>query len=319
LTIYVIRRLLLIIPTLFMVTILVFLLSHFIPGDAIDILAAELEQVTGEQVDREMVAHLLGLDMPIHEQYGRWVGNIILHGDFGTSLRSQYSVGGEIAARVPVTFELGILAIIIGAIIAIPIGILSAIRQDTLADYVGRSFSIVMISVPVFWVATIVMIYPSIWWGWSPPMELIPFIKDPMGNLGMFLLPAFIMGLGMTGGTMRMVRTTMLEVLRQDYIRTAWAKGLKERVVIFRHGLKNAMMPVVTIMGYQLPLILGGSVIIEQIFCLPGMGRLMLQSLNQRDYPVVSALNLIMSAFVMFVNLAVDMTYAFLDPRVRYT
>jgi peptide/nickel transport system permease protein len=163
-----------------------------------------------------------------------------------------------------------------------------------------------------------IMIYPSIWWGWSPPMELIPFAKDPIGNLGMFLLPAIVLGTASTGATMRMTRTMMLEVMRQDYTRTAWAKGLTERVIVMRHALKNALIPVITIIGMQLPMIIGGSVIIEQIFVLPGIGRLMIDALKQRDYPIVSAINLILATFVVVCNLFVDLAYGWLDPRIHY-
>ena len=162
------------------------------------------------------------------------------------------------------------------------------------------------------------MIYPSIWWGWSPPMQLISFTQDPLGNLGMFILPAFILGMGLTGSTMRMTRTMMLEVLRQDYTRTAWAKGLTERVIVIRHALKNALIPVITIIGMQIPMLIGGAVIIEQIFVLPGMGRLLLDALSQRDYPVVSAVNLVLATFVIVINLLVDLTYGWMDPRIHY-
>jgi peptide/nickel transport system permease protein len=210
------------------------------------------------------------------------------------------------------------MTIIISVLVAIPIGVFSAIRQDSTADYILRSMSILLISVPIFWIGTMIMIYPSIWWGWSPPMEYISFAKDPLGNLGMFILPAMVMGLSSTGASMRMTRTMMLEVQRQDYIRTAWSKGLTERVVVMRHALKNALIPVITIIGMQLPLIVGGSVIVEQIFVLPGIGRLMIEALNQRDYPIVSAIVLIMSTFVVGMNLLVDVTYGWLDPRIHY-
>ena len=179
----------------------------------------------------------------------------------------------EILHRLPISLELAIMSLIIGMIISIPIGVYAAIRQDTISDYILRSLAVVLISVPAFWIGTMVMIYPSIWWGWSPPMQYISFGKDPLGNIGMFLIPSFILGTAMTGSSMRMTRTMMLEVLRQDYTRTAWAKGLSERVIVIRHALKNALIPVITIIGMQLPMLIGVSVIIEQIFVLPGMGR----------------------------------------------
>lgn len=182
----------------------------------------------------------------------------------------------------------------------------------------GRSFAILCISVPGFWLGTLVMIYPSLWWGWSPPILLIPFTEDPLGNLQMFIIPAVIMGMLLSGVNMRMMRTMMLEVLRQDYIRTAWSKGLRERVVVIRHALKNALIPVVTIIGLQMPIMIGGTVILEQIFCLPGVGRLLLEAIVQRDYPVVTGVMLFFATAILIINLLVDLTYAYLDPRVSY-
>ena len=182
----------------------------------------------------------------------------------------------------------------------------------------GRSIAIIGLATPNFWLALMVVIYPTIWWGWSPPMRLIPFTEDPLGNLGMFFIPSLILGAAASAATMRMTRTMMLEVLRQDYIRTAWSKGLKERVVVMRHAVKNALIPVVTLIGMQLPLLVGGSVIMENIFNLPGLGRLILDSLNKRDYPVVSGVNLFFATVVMANNLFIDLIYPYLDPRVRY-
>ena len=221
--------------------------------------------------------------------------------------------------RLPVTIELGVMAIVIGLLIALPVGIYSAIRQDTAADYAGRSIAIIGLATPNFWLALMVMVYPAIWWGWSPPMRLIPFTEDPLGNLGVFLIPSLILGTASAASTMRMTRTMMLEVLRQDYIRTAWSKGLNERVVIMRHAVKNALIPVVTLIGLQLPLLVGGAVIMENIFNLPGLGRLMVQALEQRDYPVVSGVNLFFATAVVGINLMIDLIYPYLDPRVRYS
>ena len=307
----------LLIPNLFIVSGLVFLLMRLIPGDIIDAMVNEMGPEGGGSLDRAAIERRLGLDVPIHVQYGRWMGDL-LQGNLGTSFRGDEPVIEQILPRLPVTLELGVFAVIIGLLISLPIGIYSAIRQDTAADYGGRSLAIIFISVPSFWTATIVMVYPAIWWGWSPPLELIPFAEDPLGNLRMFLLPAALLGMALSGTTMRMTRTMALEVLRQDYIRTAWSKGLKERVVVMRHALKNALIPVVTIVGFQLPILIGGSVIIEQIFVLPGIGRLLLSALGQREYHLVSAINLMLATAVMVVNLGIDLTYAYLDPRVRY-
>ncbi|MDE0228486.1 MAG: ABC transporter permease [Spirochaetaceae bacterium] len=210
------------------------------------------------------------------------------------------------------------MAIVIGLVIALPVGIYSAIRQDTAADYLGRSFAILGLATPNFWLALMVVLYPAIWWGWSPSMELIPLAEDPLGNLGMFLIPSLILGTASAAATMRMTRTMMLEVLRQDYIRTAWAKGLRERVVVMRHAVKNALIPVVTLIGLQLPILIGGSVIMENIFNLPGLGRLMVVALEERDYPVVSGVNLFFATAVVLFNLLIDLLYSYLDPRVRY-
>ena len=316
---YFIRRLLLIIPTLLILSVLVFFTIRFIPGDAVD---AELMEAIGTggsmEVDREALEQMWGLDVPVYVQYGRWIEGIFLHGTLGQSFQAGWTVEDKMIGRLPVTIELGVLAIIIGLVIALPIGIFSAMRQDTAADYVGRTIAIMGMATPNFWLAIMVMIYPSIWWGWSPPIEVIPFTEDPLGNLGVFIIPSLILGTSMSAGTMRLTRTMMLEVLRQDYVRTAWAKGLTERVVILRHVIKNALIPIVTLIGAQLPLMVGGSVIIENIFALPGLGRLFLVALNNRDYPVVQGINLFLSSIVMFNILLTDMIYPYLDPRVRY-
>jgi peptide/nickel transport system permease protein len=314
---YIIRRLLLLIPTIFIVTIIIFFLIRWVPGDAIDVIEATLSQGGTVDIDREAIKAALGLDVPAHEQYVIWLGKFI-RGDLGNSIIQNRPVLEMIMERVPVSLELGLLAILTSVIVSLPLGIFSAVRQDTAGDYVGRTIAIVMMSVPNFWLGTLVMIYPSTWWGWSPPVELIRFSVDPWGHVGMFILPAFIMGAQTAGGTMRLTRTMMLEVMRQDYIKTAWSKGLTERSVIIRHAIKNAFIPVITILGAQLNMLIGGMVIIENIFCLPGMGQLMLQSLNQRDYPLVSGITLCAAVFVMFMNLLVDIAYTWLDPRIRY-
>jgi peptide/nickel transport system permease protein len=278
-------------------------------------MAAELP--SGSNLTTESVRHSLGLDVPIQVQYGRWLLGTV-QGDLGKSLWTGRAVTDEILGRLPISFELGLFAIITSLLIAIPIGVYSAMRQDTWGDYVGRSIAILAISLPSFWLGTIVIVYPSIWWNWSPPMEYIPFVSDPAGNLLQFIIPGAIMGMVMSGTTMRMTRTMMLEVLRQDYIRTAWSKGLSEWIIVFRHALKNALIPVVTIVGVTLPVLIGGSVILEQIFALPGIGRLLIEAVNRRDYPVISGINLFLASFVLIINLAVDVIYAYLDPRVRY-
>ena len=314
---YVIRRLLLLIPTWVLLTILVFLSVRFIPGDVIDAMVGRMQYMAGD-IDREALEKMLGLDQPVHVQYGRWVGGMLFEGTMGDSLLGGWSVEEKIFGRLALTIELGLLAIFIALIIAVPVGIFSALRQDTAMDYAGRSFAILGLATPDFWLATMIMIYPAIWWAWSPPMELIPFTEDPVGHLSTFVLPCLILGTHFSASIMRLTRTMMLEVLRQDYIRTAWSKGLRERVIIVRHAIKNALIPVVNLIGLHFPLLVGGSVIIENIFALPGLGRLLLDALSDRDYPVVSGVNLLFATVVMGGNLLVDLIYPYLDPRVRY-
>ena len=329
---YIIRRLLLIIPTLFVLTILVFLSVRFIPGDAIDAMLGKTEFL-GANVDRAALERMMGLDVPVYVQYGRWIGVVptpdwitgetrfkgLLQGSLGQSLiGNQGAVREKITGRLAVTVELGVIAIVIGLLIALPVGIYSAMRQDTAADYAGRSVAILGLATPNFWLAIMVVLYPSLWWAWSPPMEWVPFGEDPLGNLGVFILPSLVLGTALAAATMRMTRTMMLEVLRQDYVRTAWAKGLRERVVVMRHAFKNALIPVVTLIGLQLPILIGGSVIMESIFNLPGLGRLMLVALEDRDYPVVSGVNLFFATAVVLFNLLIDLLYSWLDPRVRF-
>ena len=313
---YIIRRLLLVIPTVLLVSLLVFFMIRLIPGSIVDTMVSFNQYAT--EKDKQAIEHALGFDVPIIVQYGRWMGRIILHGDLGKSLWTNQPIINDIKARWPVTLELGILGIIVAQLIALPVGIYSAIRQDKIGDYFARSFAIMAIAVPNFWVATMVIVFPSIWWGYMPSIRLIHFTIDPIGNLKMFIIPAIVLGMEFSGMTMRMTRTMMLEVLRQDYIRTAWAKGLSERIVIIRHALKNALIPVITILGWQLPVLIGGTVIIENIFQLPGMGQLIINATQQRDYTIVSAVMFIFAFAILLINLLVDMTYAFLDPRIHY-
>ncbi len=319
------------IPTLFIATIVVFLLIRLMPGDVIDTIIEDLQnRGTNEAAiaaTRAFIEEELGLDVPAPLQYARWLGVLpqadgrvsgILQGDFGRSLWSKKPVLQRIGPRWPVTLELGLMALAVSQLISLPIGIYSALRQDTLGDYAARSVAFALIAVPNFWVATLVIVLPSIWWGYTPPLMLVRFGDDPLGNLQMFILPAIVLGMGMSGMTMRMTRTMMLEVLRQDYVRTAWAKGLRERLIVVRHALKNAFIPVVTQIGLLLPLLVGGTVIIENIFGLPGMGQLTLDAISKRDYATVSGLMLLVAAAIMVINLGVDLLYAWLDPRIHY-
>jgi len=313
---YILRRLLALVPTLFIASVIVFVTVRLIPGDVIDLMLSQ-NDLTASSRTREQLIAALGLDKPMWEQYLHWISRIVLHGDMGTSLWRGTPVTQQLLERVPVTFELGAIALLVGLAIALPIGVYSAIRQDTTGDYVARSFSIVLLAIPSFWLGTMVMVFPSIWWGWSPSVEYVPFTESPAKNLHQLIVPGVVLGAALSAITMRMTRTMMLEVLRQDYIRTAWAKGLNERLVIVRHALRNALIPVITLVGLQVPLLIGGAVIIEQIFVIPGMGLLMLEAVQQRDYPVVTGVFLMVGVVVLMVNLVVDLTYGLLDPKVR--
>ena len=312
---YVIRRLLLFIPTLFIVSMLVFLSVRLLPGDFVDLLLSD-PMYGATEVDRERFRERLGLNVPsahrlravdARDSVGRHLGQSLL--------RDHKPVEIKILDRVPVTLELGGAALLIGLLIALPVGIYSAVRQDTLGDYAGRSVAIFGLATPNFWLGLMVLIFPGIWWGWTPPLRLFDFSEDPLSHIGMFLIPGLILGTGLSAATMRMTRTMMLEVLRQDYVRTAWAKGLRERVVVVRHVLsRTRSSPVVTLIGLQLPILVGGSVIIETLFNLPGLGSLLVQALSLRDYPMVSGINLFFATFILFANLLIDLLYAYLDP-----
>ncbi len=311
---FVIRRLLALLPTLLFTSLIVFSSIRLIPGDVIDLMLSQNDISTGN--DRQVVEAALGLDQPVHIQYFRWVGGV-LQGDLGRSLWQNVPVTEQLAATLPITFELGILALVVALSVAIPIGIYSAMRQDTAGDYVARSFSLIMLAIPSFWLGTLVMVFPSVWWRWAPPLAYTPFLEDPVANLAHMIVPAILLGLSMSAVTMRMTRTMMLEVLRQDYIRTARAKGLGENLVVFRHALRNGLIPVITLIGLQAPLLIGGAVILEQIFVVPGMGLLLLEAVFQRDYPVVTGVFLVVGLAILLINLLVDLTYGFLDPKVR--
>jgi peptide/nickel transport system permease protein len=301
------------IPSLLIASLFVFSLPRLLPGDVVQLMLDE--KAYGK--DLEDLRAKLGLDRPIYIQYFEWLGQVA-RGDLGESLWTRQPVLDELAHRLPVSLELGAFALLFSVIIAVPIGVLAAVRQDTLADYLMRSLAIVGLSVPGFWIATLAILLPAIWWGWSPPVRFTTWSADPWRHVAQFLLPAFILGIASAAAIMRLTRGTLLEVLRQDYVRTAWSKGLRERAVVLKHSLKNALIPVVTVLGIQVAQILGGTVIFESIFGLPGMGRFLFDAINQRDYPVIQGVNLLIVTVVVIVNLAVDALYAALDPRIRY-
>jgi len=310
---YLARRLLVAIPSLIIASAIVFTLPRLIPGDAVQLMLAE----TSYAKDLDELRAKLGLDRAIHVQYAEWVGRVV-RGDLGESLWTRRPVVDELAQRLPVTAELALYATVIALLIALPIGVLAAARQDTLADYVARSVAILGLSLPGFWLGTLLIVLPAIWWGWRPVTGFVEFRQDPLAHVSQLLLPALILGIASAAALMRLTRGMLLEALRQDYVRTAWAKGLGERKVVIKHALRNAVIPVVTLLGTQLPLILGGTVVIETIFGLPGVSRFLFDAINQRDYPVIQGVNLLVVSTVVIVNLGVDVLYGVLDPRIRY-
>jgi peptide/nickel transport system permease protein len=310
---YVLKRLLLMVPTLLLVSIIVFSLTRLIPGDVVVLMFEEKAYAK----DLDALRAKLGLDKPLYIQYGTWLGRVV-RGDLGESLWTKRPVMEEIKRRLVVSVELGIMAIAVALCLALPIGVLSAVRQDTVQDYTARSSAILGLSVPGFWMATLIIVMPSIWFGWAPPLQFTPYEQNLWQHLSQFIAPAIILGIASGASIMRLTRALMLEVLRQDYIRTAWAKGLRERRVVLRHAFKNALIPVITIVGIQIAQVASGTVIMETIFGLPGMGRFLVDAIYQRDYPVVQGVNLLIAAIIVGVNLLVDVTYAYFDPRIRY-
>jgi peptide/nickel transport system permease protein len=311
---YLARRLLLVVPTLLGVTIVVFSMVRLLPGDAVSMLLQDYAYAR----DADELRARLGLDLPVHVQYFAWLSGV-LHGNLGTSLRSNEPVTIELSNRMPVTAELGLMAIAIGLLIAVPVGVISAVRQDTRTDYVARSLAIGMLAIPGFWLGTLVITLPSIWWQWTPPLRYTKLWDDPGKNLGQMIIPAIILGIALSGTVMRLTRGQMLEVLRQDYVRTAAAKGLNEWAIVVRHVLRNAFIPVLTLLGLEVAIVVGGAVVIESVFALPGIGRYLLEGIQYRDYPVIQALNLIFATVVVLSNLLVDLLYGWFDPRVRYS
>ena len=288
------------IPSLLIASLIVFTLPRLIPGDVVVLMLAEKAYAK----DLEELRAKLGLDRPLPVQYLEWLGRVA-RGDLGDSLRTKRPVLEEIGQRLPVTFELATFGLAFALMIAVPVGVIAAARQDTVKDYVARSLAILGLSVPAFWLATLLIVLPAIWWGWRPVTGFVEFSRDPVGHLTQLLLPALILGIATGAALMRLTRGMLLEVLRQDY--TAWAKGLAEPII-----------PVVTLLGTQLPQIIGGTVIIEMVFGLPGMSRFLFDAINQRDYPVIQGVNLVVVSLIVLVNLGVDALYAVLDPRIRY-
>jgi peptide/nickel transport system permease protein len=313
---YLAKRLLLIVPTLLGVASLVFVIMRVIPGDvALLILGGD-----SGQIDRAQLAamhHRLGLDQPLLVQFGKWLW-AVLHFDFGVSLWTGRPVVEELLVRLPLSLELAILATIVAVVLAIPFGMLAAVRQDSWLDYVIRVISIGGLAIPSFWAGILVILFLVLYFGWGPPLEYTPPWVDPWANFQQMVWPVVTVGYRYAAVTTRMTRSTLLEVMREDYIRTAWAKGLRERVVVVRHALKNAMLPVITLIGTEFAFLIGGLVVTETVFTLNGVGRFVVDAVAHRDYPVVQALVFVIAFGFVIVNLLIDLTYAWLDPRIRY-
>jgi len=318
---YLIRRLLLVIPGLLVLTVFVFSMVRLVPGDVVHVIISMQGGGRGGSMDDEAKDRLrarLGLDKPIHIQYFVWM-NDILHGNLGKGLHNRIPVIESIRDRFNVTLEIVIFTLALMIIWGLSIGIISAIQQDTWLDYILRSVAILGLSIPYFWTAVLLLLFGSIWFNWSPPFGVRNFFEEPWANLQQFFVPCILLAVSQGSAVARMTRATILEVLRQDYIRTARSKGLVERVILTRHTLKNALIPVVGLIGINFAFALGGTVILEQIWALPGMGALMLVAIKQRDYPVIQGIILVLGLMVMVVNLMVDISYAWLNPRIRFS
>lgn len=309
------RRLLMTIPTLFGVALIVFLLMRAIPGDVVTQLIGVGEDVSPERMDE--LRRIFGLDLPVHVQFWQWL-TAALQGDLGSSLRTGRSIATDLMLRFPATVQLSAMSLGIALMLALPIGIVAARHRGRWPDYLGSAFVLIGLSVPGFFLGILLILLFSLHLGWLPPAGFVPFLEDPYESTRRMLLPSLSLGLILAAATTRIMRSAMLEVMERDFVRTARAKGLAARVVTTRHALRNALIPVVTVVGLQFGSLLGGTVIIEQVFSIPGVGRFALEGINLRDYPVVQGAVLLISAAFVFVNLLVDVLYALIDPRVRY-
>jgi peptide/nickel transport system permease protein len=312
---YIARRIVQGLLVLWLVSLLIFSLVRILPGDAVIMQLDQAAAPTPEVLKR--ARQELGLDRPFLAQYRTWMANAV-QGDLGRSLITRRPVTQELVKRISLTTHLAVLSLLVALLIALPIGVLSAVRQDTASDYVGRLFAILGLSLPDFWLATVVITFLAIWFQWLPPIGFSPLWQDPARCRSQLLIPALIIGARLAAVSMRMTRSSLLEVLRQDYVRTARAKGARERAVIVRHALKNAFIPVVTVIGQQFSVLLGGTVIVEVIFLQPGVGSLMLDAVLLRDYTLIQGAVLFFAAVIVVTNLLVDLSYAWLDPRIRY-
>jgi peptide/nickel transport system permease protein len=315
---YIAKRFLLFIPTLLMATLVAFLLLRVIPGDpAMVKLAGETGDSDFTPAELQALRVKMGTDQPLYMQYGRWLWDMV-HLDFGDSMFFDEPVSNDLAEKFPITLELTALAMVIATVIAVPLGLISAIKQDSSADYVARVISIAGVALPNFWVGILIVYFLVLMFAWMPPLGYASLWDDPLTNLQQLFFPALALGIYQMAFMARVTRSSMLEVYREDYTRTARGKGLAERVVILRHALKNALLPVVTISGYEFGRLLAGTVVIESIFMIPGMGRLLVDSVFHRDYTEVQAIVMVITATVLILNLALDLVYGWLNPRIRY-
>ena len=314
---YITTRLVLTLPTLFLLTILVFGAIRVIPGDVCQLILQS--GGTQQAIDSETCRNInkaLGLDKPVTTQYVSWLGNVMT-GDLGKSLFNKRDVRQDIQMRMAVTLEIAVLGASFAFLVGVPMGVASALKQNKFQDYALRFIAVGWLSIPSFWSATLLVTLPAVWWHYAPPVGYTNLWDDPVRNIQQMYLPTLAVGLGISAAMARLTRSAMLEVLGEDYVRTARAKGLANRDVVYRHALRNALMPVVTLFGLQTALLLSGTVMIELIFGLPGIGRYLLDSVQLKDYPAIQGAVLFFAVVVVFANLAVDMSYGFLDPRVR--
>lgn len=310
---YVVRRLLGLIPVLLGVSFLVFFMIHLIPGDVAQILLG----VDANAENTAVLRAKFGLDRPVLEQYLTWLGHA-LQGDLGVSFRSGRAIGPDVAQRILVTGEVALSGTLVGWIIGLPLGVVAALKRNSWSDLLVRVIALLGISMPGFALGTVLLLLLSLYLHWYPPVGFVHIWENPGQSLVVLMLPALTLGFGLAGALMRITRSSMLEVLRMDYVRTARAKGLAERVVVFKHAMRNAAIPIVTVASLQVGYLLGGSVVIEELFSLPGLGRLTISAINQRDYPVVQACILVVASIFVLVNLLTDLLYAALDPRIKY-
>ena len=318
--VYIVRRVGLFIPSLILISIIVFAILRLVPGDPAIMLLTGGGQ-DGEEYSQDELAAMraqLGTDRPIYIQYVDWVWKM-LRLDFGTSFFFENPVHEHIAKRLPVTLQLGLMSVVLATALAVPLGVYSALKQDTAADYIARTITLLGIAVPNFWVAILIIFFLVLWFSYLPPLGYVQFWDNPSANLQQLIFPALALGTSNTAFIARITRSAMLEVLHEDYIRTARAKGLRERVVVFRHALRNSLLPVLTVTGHEIGSIISGTVVIEVVFLVPGMGRLLITSIVNRDFAMIQGIVILIAVFVLFINLVADLLYAWLNPRIRYS